>query len=217
MPRSGTSIVTSYLNSQEGAFVIGEPTWPQKAKKNQLVFSRYGDFVLDHQKDIFEQLESLATDFDLSMIGIKEAWVPSVNAIQIANKYHDIVDSIIITARDPRRTYLSMYNKFASLGPVSLPLFERHYKALLEYGKETEKARFIVLEQFRKDPVGILRKASGLDIKEVKELHRYTGGGCNVARESTAVIDKETCDQAEERFPSAELAYQFVLREVKQY
>jgi hypothetical protein len=217
LARSGTSIVTSYLNSQPNAFVVGEPTWPQEHNRNQLVYSRYGEIVFNKKADIFVQLAQLASKLELALVGIKEAWTPSINAIRVADRYTDIVDSIIITVREPRRNYQSMFDHFASIGPVSSAMFERRYKMLFEYGMNNPRAKFIVLEQFKKDPVGILRKAVNFEIEEVEELQRYSGGGCKNVRTSTTVEDKEIREQSEGSYPTAEIAYRLILREVEKY
>lgn len=218
LPRSGTSIVASYLNSQPNALVVGEPSWPMLAGKDQIVYSRYGDIHLSHKMDIFEQLKNLSDQIGLQLIGMKEAWVPAVNAISIAQAYYDILDGIIITLREPRRNYLSMYYQFASIGPVAIAMFERHYKMLHQYGKNNDKVRFVILEQFKKDPFNVLQKAvPAIELEELTELSRYTGGGCRKARESTQVLEEETTGQSEQRFPVAELAYRFALKDVEKY
>ncbi len=215
MPRSGTTIVSAYLNSQLGALVVGEPHGIEKTAQHRsrlttlpyrLSLTQYGELALYYFKPVLDQIEEFAEIEGVSILGFKEAWTPDINPIKIIEENADRIDRTIITLREPRRNYSSILKHYSLVSGISAATFENHWKALYRYGVTNDKARFVILDQFRASPASSLQRASGLDIRE-EDLLSLPGNGDAVARASTEIRKIDRQEKSVRMFPEIERLY----------
>lgn len=224
MPRSGTTIVSAYLNAQLGAFIMGEPHSIERMapvmNPNQsyhISDTQYGQLRLYQSKPVMEQIEEFAEINGVWLLGFKEAWTPRVDPIRIVESYGDKVERVIITLREPRRNYQSMLLNFSYIPALMAVTFEQHWKALYRYGITNDKAKFVILDQFRADPAGSLQRASGLDIRP-EELRGLPGNGDNRARSKGGeVIPVDRMEKSAEMFPRIKRLYRIATKIAESY
>jgi hypothetical protein len=224
MPRSGTTVVSAYLNSQPGALVIGEPhSIEKKAPSREMSIpyhvaeTQYGILAFYKGMPIMDQIKAFAQKNDVSVLGFKEAWIPRVDPIQIIESYCDWLDRIIVVLREPRRTYNSISQRFTQRQALEPVTFEEHWKALYRYGATSDRARFVILDQFRQDPAGSLRRASGLDIQEIDNMLHFPGDGDPPARAGGKVKPVDRQEKSEYMFPRIKRMYRLAVKVAERY
>jgi hypothetical protein len=177
LPRSGTTITCSFVNSLDGASVWGEPHRGQTRFPDIPLKTRYGDVALA-KTEVLAHIEEFAKEHDLSICGFKEpldTYIP-VDPIEIVQGYGSRLDKIMVTIRDPGRNFMSML----VLGHINEDQIEEyaiHYQRFADFCFVEPRAVPIVLERFVKNPVGYMSDKMGIDIPKGHSLKAYTGSG----------------------------------------
>jgi hypothetical protein len=201
MPRSGSTIMSSLINSVDGSFVVGEPHAMARAQRPpgmshipNILDTRYGAFRLETGTDVLGQLEAFGESAGARIIGFKECWVPVVEPLRLIKHYGDNLSHVLIAIREPRTNYMSIVER-EHLGKMSPEEFTEKYVKLIEYVllnnsvTYNKKAQPIVYELFIENPFEEVRRATGWIIEGDLELKMYAGGGDEKARTSTIVKD----------------------------
>jgi hypothetical protein len=191
MPRSGTTITCSYVNSLDGASVWGEPHRGQTRFPGVPLRSRYGDISLG-KGEVLAQIEDFARENGLSIYGFKEpldTYIP-VDPIEVASGYGDRLDKILVTVRDPGRNFMSML-ALANITEKQVEEYATHYTRFTDFCFVEKRATPIILERFVKDPRGYMARKLGLPEPEKVSLKTYTGGGDGTATWSREIFPSD--------------------------
>ena len=107
MPRSGSTIVTAFVNALDLSSIWGEP---HRSKMTKVFKTRYGDTPLDPKQDRLEQMRKFAVAKGLRVYGFKEVWDMNLDVwpAEVASRYGNRLDHILLTIRDPLISYSSM-------------------------------------------------------------------------------------------------------------
>lgn len=176
MPRSGTTIIASLLNSIEGATVWGEPH-----RSSHMIYmgTRYGNVLMDPGHNILDQIESFATHNELWLYGFKEVFDPALGIFlhDLVGRYFEKLDKIIICIRDPRKVWASMagIGHATELG-LRISDFSEAYLRHIDFAFEHPKASGAVLDLILANPI-LLSGVIGVQLHKYDGLRQYTGGG----------------------------------------
>lgn len=180
LPRAGTTIVTSFLNSLEGATVWGEPHRSAGKSKPFTMLSRHAPINFKPDYDIVDQINAYADVHDLWLRGFKEVLDTNLKVfpIDIISRYEDRTDVSLVMFRDPRKTWSSMYAIGHNRGlGISVERFCDMYIELGEFCLEHENSVPVVMSKFISAPVAYMGKKLALEISGAPKLLQYTGGG----------------------------------------
>lgn len=189
MPRSGTTIVCSFLNSLDRSSVWGEAhrvTWMQLPR---IMPTRYGNGILYPYTEVLGQMKDFAVYHDLLIYGSKDVPDLYIDPIEIVEGYGDRLDKVFVVFRNPRKVWKSM----CSLGHTSgLGIKEADFIAMyneyMKYCLQTDNAISVVLERFRNSPKGYMSAKLGYPIVGNSTLLRYTGTGSpHTTRDGTTI------------------------------
>jgi len=190
MPRSGSTIITAAVNSIGRSLVLGEPHGLARAQRPpgmshvaNILETEYGLFELKPNFNVLEQIKAFAQNLLIPIYGFKECLVTrTVDPIRLVEGYGDELDMVLVTLRTPRKNYMSMLQM---TNPAHIPVtafkFATGYMELAEYTRKPN-VHAIFLDRFRHDPVGELRRATGLNIVGDLEFKKFAGGGDVTAR-----------------------------------
>ena len=197
MPRSGTTIVTSFINSLDRATMWGEAhkIW---GGNDRTLSTRYGDGRLKNGPDVLGQVEAFAIKHDLLIYGTKDV-VDAIVTDPIATyrSYGTRYDHVFVTFRNPRKMWTSIkeLGHADGLGMTENDFIWKH-NAFVNYCIRFKNATPIILERFRKDPIGYMSTQMGFEITGPVVLEKYTGGGdphtikdTEIRRESNRISD----------------------------
>lgn len=200
MPRSGSTIMSSLVNSLDGALVVGEPHAMVRAQRPPgmssvptIIDTRYGTFRMFPGLDVLSQLETIATvastsgnGYDIQIVGFKECWVPTVEPIQLLEHYDNRLTHRVVMLRDPEKNYASMMAYQYTIKGVTPIQFTEQYCELAEYALKPGIG-IMSYELFRSAPLKALNIATGLEVAGALELKQYAGGGDPLARGSKEI------------------------------
>lgn len=199
MPRSGTTIMSSLVNSLDEALVVGEihamlraPRPPGMLTVPTIIDTRYGAFQLYPGRDVLLQINEIAIhltiheDTPISITGFKECWVPTVDPIRLLGHYGDRLTHRVVVLRDPARTYASIREHSKSVNDMGVIQFTEMFCELVEFGLKPDVG-IMTYELFRSAPLKALNMATGLEVEGAVELKQYAGGGDIAARGSKEV------------------------------
>lgn len=189
-PRSGSTIITSFLNSLDGATIWGEPHGYHMSIRERIPFkTRHGDGVLVPGNDVLSQIEKFATEHNLLIYGFKDLWdaTKGICPIEIVTDYGGRLDKVLLSTRHPRKTYASMI----ALGhpdSITAKIFSDKYVEFCEYCLDNEKCTPIFLDSFRESPIRSVGAATGWTIDGALEMKQYTGGGDPHGMQSSSIM-----------------------------
>lgn len=193
MPRSGSTIVTSLLNSFNQAAVFGEPHRSYDKPTVTEFPTRYGPLMLEPRVEVLGQIEKFAMRHRLEMFGFKEVLDPLNNVlpIEIVEGYGERLDYIFVTVRDPRRNYSSLvqlgHAKSLDMSPQAFTAeFRRFAEGILSF--HLPPIIPVVLEKLRMDPMGHIRQVTGWEAPGQYTMQQYSGGGDPHAMKATLVM-----------------------------
>jgi hypothetical protein len=193
MPRSGTTIVTSFLNSLDEALIVGEPYRMLRVKRPMnrnlpnIFNSRYGELLFYPDRDALLQIHAYAFKRSLKIFGFKETWTPDIDPIALVKLYGNWICATFVVIREPRRNYASMIeNTPQGHVPVDVSEFNRAYTRLAE---STSEPGFysVPLASFMEDPVAAICKDTGWQISGKIELKQFVGSGDTSARSAKKI------------------------------
>ena len=179
MPRSGTTIVASFINSLDRATIWGEAHRVWARTSPIMMDTRYGIGVLRNSGDVLGQVKAFAEKNDLLIYGTKDVLDGIVtDPIATYRSYGWKYDQVFVVFRNPRKVWASM----KSLGNASgLGMTEDRFiqksNAFVDYCIRTNNATPIILERFREDPIKYMSTKMGLEISGPVILEKYSGTG----------------------------------------
>lgn len=188
MPRSGTTIVASFINSLDRATIWGEAHRIVGKTFRRIMNTRYGTGMLRPNHSVLTQVEQFAVNHNLLIYGTKDVLDSIVtDPIAIYRSYGTRYDHVFVTFRDPRKTWASIkaLGNARGLRMTENEFIWRH-NAFVDYCIRMNNATPIILERFRKDPIGYMSTQMGLEISGPVILEQYTGTG-----DAHAKYDKE--------------------------
>lgn len=178
LPRTGTTVVASFLNSIDGATIWGEPHRSQAVSIPMR--TRYGDADFSPIDDVMDQIELFAAEKGLWLYGLKEVMDPTLGVfpMEIASKYEDRIDLVLAMIRDPRKAWMSIYaiGHAKGLG-WSAEVFANEYIKFTDLILDNNKAMPVVMSRFIRNPKAYMQSKLGLKIAGDLKLLQYTGGG----------------------------------------
>lgn len=187
LPRSGSTILTSFLNSIDRSVFLSEPHGRHQPKKK--IPTRYGDLL--YGETVMGSLLTFSCQRELTLVGYKEIWHPiqEDRMWAILDKDFDHFDLIVTTLRDPLRIY-------SSISHTELPekKFNRVYIEFHEKMKSLQ-AKTVVLDKFRRNPSGHINTVLPFDVPRISLIPRQLQGGDPYA------IRADKVDAAETREP----------------
>lgn len=191
MPRSGSTIIASFINSIDRATIWGEPHHYQ-AQNNVVFKTRYGNRVLIKDADVLQQIRDFSAKKDLAIYGFKELWNISTNLcpIEVVRHYKDRLQATLVSTRHPRKTYGSLL----ALGfPKSITpeIFSAKYIEFCTFCLENDRCSPVFLDEFRATPMKSVAKATGWEISGELAIKQYTGGGDLLAMGSSKIISHD--------------------------
>ena len=185
MPRSGTTIVASFINSLDRATIFGEAGKLPKLFNDPRPFdTRYGRLMMLPQENILKQIEGFAIKHDLLIYGTKNVFDPWVDPTSMDYSEYD---HVYVMFRNPRKVWSSMValNNASGLG-MNVDMFIEKHRDFVDFCLSTEKAKPIILDRFRESPIAYMSQQMGIEINGPVVLEQYTGGG-----DPNAIKDKE--------------------------
>jgi hypothetical protein len=224
MPRSGSTIISSLVNSLPGSFIVGEPHAMARAPRPKgmetkvtFVDTRYGLFHLKPGEDVLAQIEGFASSNSLTMYGFKECWVPYVEIPRLIQNYRDRLDITLVTVRQPRLNYGSLEQlSNPNVKPMSAGFFSDQYTELIGMALKPNNVHAIILDWFRVDPIAELRRATGWrDIPDTVPLQMYAGGGDVKARVAKKILPVDRRAPYQGWMEPAEDAYHELLQTLR--
>jgi len=180
LPRTGTTIVASFLNSLDEAIVWGEPHRSIGRRGSFPVRTRHATFNFQPRASIPDQINIFADGNNLWLRGFKEVLDTNLklDPIDLIAKYEHEIDLSLVMIRDPRKTWSSMlaigHNK--GLG-ISINEFSDLYIQYAEFCYSWDNVIPIILSNFTANPTSYLKKKLDFDISGATKLLQYTGGG----------------------------------------
>lgn len=190
MPRSGSTIVTSLLNSFNGAAMFGEPHRSYGKPSPTKFATRHGDLVLRPKEDVLTQITRFALERNLDLFGFKEVFDSSmtIDPLNLVESYGDRVDLVFVTIRDPRRNYSSLVQlgHAKSLGLTPEKFVEEYKRFVIELAL-WKKYVPVILEKFRTGPLEQIRRVTGWEVPGQYKMKQYSGGGDPHAMVATLV------------------------------
>jgi hypothetical protein len=199
MPRSGSTIVASYINSMPGVFIVGEPflaansprpmgkLWPTIADTD------YGEPLIIHQdRPVFPTIMEFVNKIGgINMVGFKECWTPWTDPITIVEDLG--IHTVLVTIREPPKNYMSMYERRPpDTPPFSVRKFNAEYVRFCDFPRSYPVARAVFLDDFRLNPKREIERATGWDLPDHHKFTHFTGGGDESARVATKVKKRDT-------------------------
>jgi len=198
LPRSGSTIVASVVNSIDGSLIIGEPhrltsmPRPRGFEKRPIIFhTRYGRFDAYKGSSILDQIDEFALQHDTTMWGFKECQTFMTDALDlVVSEYSGRIDKVLDTIRHP----LTNYSSLNALGhrPWEPESYNKAYASLVKYSMTNAIASPVVLELFRKNPVGVIESALGVSAQSAFPLKQYGGGGDTYASTAKKIMKEDT-------------------------
>lgn len=180
LPRSGTTVVASFLNSIEGATIWGEPHRSSGVSGGIPMRTRYGDANFSPRDGVMDQIETFAAEKGLWLYGLKEVTDSTLGVfpMEIASKYDDRIDLVFAMVRNPRKTWASIHaiGHDKGLG-WSVDIFADEYIKFANFSLDNNKAVPIVMSRFIKNPRAYMQSKLGFEIVGSSKLLQYTGGG----------------------------------------
>lgn len=222
MPRSGSTIMSSLVNSINNAMIVGEPHAMARAHRPErlkhvptLVETRYGTISISPgYDDILTQLEFYAVQLGVNIVGFKECWVPSVYPIELVESYKNRLTNKVVMVRDPARNYSSIRSLSRSDADMPIDEFVAKFVALVDYGLRDDVG-IMLYELFIANPLKALKVATGWDVVGVPELEMYSGGGDLKARGSKNIDRYDYREPYQDsRLVPAQLAYRDAVNKV---
>lgn len=191
MPRSGTTVLASFLNSIDGAMIWGEPHRSRGKPHAVKMPSRYGTVILHPEMEILPQLKSYASAYGLWMFGFKEVYdsIMRLDPINLVSSHGNALDWVFVSIRNPRKNWSSMLAiGHANMLGMDVTGFMRAYKRFIDFsryvnfegaytGVTAPKVFPVVMEKFISNPVAYISSLIGYQIEGAPKLLRYTGGG----------------------------------------
>lgn len=199
MPRSGSTIVASYINSFDRAFILGEPHLaansprPMGKSWSAIVDTPFdAQIILVPGKDPYPIIIEFADTFDLLTVGFKECWTPWTNPVDIVSGMLERLDSVIVTVRDPRTNYASIRERTKpGYPPLYSSTFNREYARLCDFVDNEPKARPVFLSFFREFPEESIKYATKWTLHGEHEFKQFAGGGDEGAAASRSIKHKD--------------------------
>jgi len=195
MPRSGSTIVASYINSITGAMIIGEPFLQAKRPRPEgkewptIVDTRYGTLKIPYGDSVVGCIDEFAENKLVQISGFKECMTAAVDVVDLVEELLPRLDLVLVVLREPRKNFMSM-RQLTPEGhiPLSVEEFNQWYIKLVDFAYlRTSKIQPINLDFFRIDPALELSDATGWDLKGNHVFKSYSGGGDTNARVAQAV------------------------------
>lgn len=222
MPRSGTTIITSFLNSLDGAIVVGEPhrmamrEAPDGFRWPTIIDTRFNQFHIRPEEDVLQQIERFAEFNYLNIYGFKEACMGVLDPIRLVLGYGSRIDIVIVTMRDPRKTYNSMFLLSPTGHPPPIYDFSDTFVNLVSATFAYQKFRPVILDHFRADPIRAIELATGWKLGGELNLKKYAGGGDPSAATTKRIIGVDRRAQyGGHELDIADEAYQEILNSFK--
>ena len=212
LPRTGTTVVASFLNSIEGATIWGEPHRSKGVSGDMPMRSRYGETHFRPRGNVVDQIESFADMNNLWLYGLKEVEDPhlGVSPMEIASEQGDRLDLVFVMIRNPRKTWTSLDAIGHSRGlGWSVDIFADEYIKFANFSLNNNKTVPVIMSAFLRSPVVYMQGKLGLEIAGGLRLLQYTGGGDPHTTPLGSVIrgsdnrleyDGEELDEAEELY-----------------
>jgi hypothetical protein len=179
MPRSGTTIVTSFINSLDRATMWGEAHRVVSKTFPRIMATRHGTGILMPDMNVLSQVETFADKHNLLIYGTKDVYDSIVtDPVATYRSYGERYDHVFVTFRDPRKTWASMkaIGHARELGMTEKEFIWKH-NSFVNYCVRFRNATPIILERFRKDPIGYMSIQMGIEISGPLIFQQYTGGG----------------------------------------
>lgn len=181
LPRSGTTITCSFLNSIEKASVWGEPHRSYRKIIPTRFHTRYGDYDLLPMVDVLSQIKSFAEMKNLVMYGFKEVVDPKlgIDPVSLVKDYGARIDRVLMPLRDPRKVYKSMTD-IGHAKHMDPDEFNDRYIWMTEYVLSLPHGGIVDLDKFRLKPAEVMSDALDLSIEQTDsriKLLQFTGGG----------------------------------------
>lgn len=196
LPRSGSTIVTSFINSLDDALIVGEPYRmtgaerpPRMRARPTICHTRYGILNLFPRSDlgIFQQIEYFAQKVGASLYGFKECETPGYDVIDIIENCGSALDHILVTIRDPLKNLGSIKELTGpSDGPPSVrglgdgspsnSGFTDRFMKMVDI-VDSGMGNPVILDRFIQDPAAEISRATGWQLVGKHEFKQYAGGG----------------------------------------
>jgi hypothetical protein len=189
MPRSGSTIVASFFNSLDGAFIVGEPHSMVAAKRPfghdwpAMIVTEDGIFKLFPKNDVLEQIRQYGKVSGASIYGFKEVYTINSDPIEIIKYYKHRIDVVFVLFREPRKNYASaLANKPDLSLPMSPLVFMKQLETLVDLCQPTLNTKIfpISYELLIKNPTGHIYDASGWEFDQNNDfikLKKFPGSG----------------------------------------
>lgn len=214
MPRSGSTIVASYINSLDGALIVGEPflqvqrprptakAWPT------IVPTRYGSLNIPYQASVLDSIDDFAKYKPIQILGFKECMTAAVDVVDLVQHLLPVLDLVLVVLREPRKNFMSM-RQLTPEGhiPLSVEEFNEWYIRLVDLTYlRTSKIQPLNLDFFRINPALELEDATGWDLAGEHAFRQYAGGGDTSARtaKSVAPVDQRVPYPGDDILPSVD-------------
>jgi hypothetical protein len=197
MPRSGSTIVASFVNSIDNSLIIGEPhRLARRPRPNvfertpNIYYTRYGRLDIRPDSNILDQIDSFAAEHNCTMWGFKECWTPWTNPIELLSEYWNRMHKVLVTIRHPRANYASIVD----LGnePWEPKSYNKAYTALIAQCNTSASSEPIILDKFREDPVRTINRALGVGSESAFPLKQFGGGGDTYASTAKKIHKVDT-------------------------
>lgn len=219
MPRSGSTIVASYINSINSAMIIGEPFLQAKRPRPEgkdwptIVDTRYGTLKIPYGASVMSCIDEFADGRLILISGFKECMTAAVDVVDLVQKLLPGLDLVLVVLREPRKNFMSM-RQLTPEGhiPLSVEEFNEWYIKLVDLTyMRTSKIQPLNLDFFRIDPALELSDATGWDLEGNHTFKQYSGGGDTNARTAQSVgpVDQRVPYPGDDILPSVD-AYEGV-------
>lgn len=219
MPRSGSTIVASYINSIDDVAIVGEPYLQAKRFRPAnhdwptVVSTRYGTLEIPTTRPPLDCIEEFGGDAGLKIVGFKECRTAAVDVVDLVHELLPRLDLVLVVLREPRKNFMSM-RQLTPEGhiPLSVEEFNEWYISLVDLTYlRTSKVQALNLAFFRIDPALELSDATAWDLEGDHVFKSYSGGGDTNARVAQAVspVDQRVPYPGDDIMPSVD-AYEGV-------